>query len=137
PTPCRRGRLRQPALLFLELREASLLLLQLPYERLEPPRRLGQLANHPVVIRPLVLDAGQHHHPPGALPVSLGSPRLGSGPQHTKLFLSSLQGHLPLGQVARDYTIPSNQPGVHRGQRRQVSEPGSPVQTVVSRQQNW
>ena len=115
--PCRDragagGALAIPALLFL----------QVPDERLEPLGRLGQLPDHPVVIRPLVLDRARSTCRLATSRSASARSSSASDRRPVSSFCRASNRDLSVGQALRSHTILSNQSSVHRRQGREVPE---------------
>src|SRR6266571_2248917 len=106
-----------------DLRQPLLLLgLEVPDEGLEAPRRLGELAHHPLVIRALVAHLREQHATPGPLAVDLGLLARGVRAEARELALARLLPGAAILQIRRRSTILLNQAGVQRGHAREVAD---------------
>jgi hypothetical protein len=89
-----------------------LLGLEVPDERLQPPGRLGELADHPLVVRPLVPDLCQKDPALGGICIDLGLLTLRLGAKTGEIALSCLFPTAAILQPVRRPTILLNETGV-------------------------
>jgi hypothetical protein len=110
--------------------------LKIPDERLQPPGCLGQLSDHPIVVRALVLDTSQKPLSLGRFPAGFGALLIDLGSQIGQVLLPRLQARLALGEALGSHTILSNQSSVHRGQRGEMPELHSLGDGIVTGEKN-
>ena len=105
-----------------DLRQLALLGLKVADEPLEAPRGLGELADHALVVGPLVPHLRQERAPLRRLEVHLALLALGVGVQPRQLPLARLLPALSVGQLFRRSTILLDQASVQGGEAREVSD---------------